>query len=704
LSTAEPLPVRILEGHIPYRDGSEERILEVLTAASDRSSDSDELAAAITDWPSRYHLSRQRASLLRPLRLGPGLRILEIGAGTGVLSRYLAETGAQVVALEGSVERARAAAVRCAGLDNIEVVCGSLASYDDPLGFDLVCIVGVLEYSASGAGGSATHRDFLARAAELRRADGALLVAIENQIGVKYLLGYREDHLGLPWIGVEGYPGSHGIRTFTRRDLEAMLVAAGMPAQTWLYPFPDYKLPSVVLSDALYDLAEAPKLVDQLVRHPVRDDGTARTLLCDDRRAHRVMLEAGLGRDIANSFLVIAAAPGRVPSFLPDRTVLAWRLGDDRRRRWRRHLELRVADAGLTIRTPVSAAPVVPQREAWLSHDPTTESRYVMGQTTEELVLEACDQQDAGALTAALEAWRRFLDDRADTGSNGGSDPHPFRPSAGGPRLPPEYLDVALSNFVVEDDGLHFIDREWQARGGVARDLVMTRALWLFSQYVIRTGATHPWPDATTVDELATRLGELCGLDVRPQILERMRAAEVELQHIVTGVDPGRLAEDLEWISRQSRNSLEIYATLPATRARRDVLSVLQQLRDSEDRSRQRERELEAHKAELSSTRERLQGTLRELDYFREHFHGTLRELEVHKAELSSTRERLQGTLRELDHFREHFHGTLRELETHKAELVTARAEIEMWRRSKEAFERRLPVRLYHALRRLLGR
>jgi len=110
LSTAEPLPVRILEGHIPYRDGSEERILEVLTAASDRSSDSDELAAAITDWPSRYHLSRQRASLLRPLRLGPGLRILEIGAGTGVLSRYLAETGAQVVALEGSVERARAAA------------------------------------------------------------------------------------------------------------------------------------------------------------------------------------------------------------------------------------------------------------------------------------------------------------------------------------------------------------------------------------------------------------------------------------------------------------------------------------------------------------------------------------------------------------------------------------------------------------------
>jgi hypothetical protein len=106
------------------------------------------------------------------------------------------------------------------------VVCGSLESFADPEGFDLVCIVGVLEYAASGAGGSGTHRDFLAKAATLRKPGGALLVAIENQIGLKYLLGYREDHLGLPWIGIEGYPGDHGIRTFTRSVLGRMLTAA----------------------------------------------------------------------------------------------------------------------------------------------------------------------------------------------------------------------------------------------------------------------------------------------------------------------------------------------------------------------------------------------------------------------------------------------------------------------------------------------
>jgi uncharacterized protein (DUF3084 family) len=53
---------------------------------------------------------------------------------------------------------------------------------------------------------------------------------------------------------------------------------------------------------------------------------------------------------------------------------------------------------------------------------------------------------------------------------------------------------------------------------------------------------------------------------------------------------------------------------------------------------------------------------------------------------------------------REHLQGTLRELEAHKTELDSAREELEMWRRSRQAFDRRLPVRVYHSLRRMLGR
>tara|TARA_B100001765_G_scaffold94826_1_gene58300 strand:- start:290 stop:760 length:471 start_codon:yes stop_codon:yes gene_type:complete len=131
-----------------WRDGSEDRIVSVLRAASDRSSASDELAAQIDDWPTRYHFGRARTNLLHPIRLGPGVRVLDVGAGSGVNSRWAAEQGATVVAVEGDALRAEAAALRCAGLD-VDVCHGSATDLVDDDGFDVVLCVGVLSTPAT---------------------------------------------------------------------------------------------------------------------------------------------------------------------------------------------------------------------------------------------------------------------------------------------------------------------------------------------------------------------------------------------------------------------------------------------------------------------------------------------------------------------------------------------------------------------------
>ena len=148
--------VRLLGDPVAYADGAEGEVLRVLRQAADRSTASDELAAQITDWPTRYHFSRLRANLLRPFSLGPGLRVLDVGAGTGTLARHLGECGAEVLALEGTLPRARAAAARCAGLPNVEVACGDVSALQDPAGFDLVLCIGVYEHVARG--GEAARR------------------------------------------------------------------------------------------------------------------------------------------------------------------------------------------------------------------------------------------------------------------------------------------------------------------------------------------------------------------------------------------------------------------------------------------------------------------------------------------------------------------------------------------------------------------
>ena len=52
--------------------------------------------------------------------------MLDVGAGTGAIARYLGEAGCSVVALEGNMARAKVAAERCRDLPDVEVVCGTI--------------------------------------------------------------------------------------------------------------------------------------------------------------------------------------------------------------------------------------------------------------------------------------------------------------------------------------------------------------------------------------------------------------------------------------------------------------------------------------------------------------------------------------------------------------------------------------------------
>ncbi|HEX2956186.1 MAG TPA: hypothetical protein VHO70_05125, partial [Chitinispirillaceae bacterium] len=90
------------------------------------------------------------------------------------------------------------------------------------------------------------------RAAGWLSNQGSLIVAIENQLGCKYISGCAEDHYGTPYEGINRYPHFNGVRTFTKSALSEKLINAGLPIHSWYYPYPDYKLPSVIFSDLAF--------------------------------------------------------------------------------------------------------------------------------------------------------------------------------------------------------------------------------------------------------------------------------------------------------------------------------------------------------------------------------------------------------------------------------------------------------------------
>jgi SAM-dependent methyltransferase len=652
--TRDPLSgIRVLEHSVDYSDGAEDRLLDILSRATDLESLSDELAAEIDDWPTRYHLARERSNLLRPLSVDGRHRVLEIGAGTGAISRYLGETGARVVALEGSLPRAQAAAARCRDLGNVEVVCGALESFEDPDGFDLVCLIGVLEYTGVGEGGG-DPESFLRSAAAHLRSNGTLVLAIENQTGLKYLIGYDEDHLGRPWAGIEGYLDDSGIRTYSRRRLKTLLGSAGLGFQRWLYPYPDYKMASVIVAQSAFNEKDAVGFIDQIVRNPVGGGDAAPMLLCDDRLAHRVMLEAGLGPEVANSFLILASAgPGDHPGD-PDPHTIAWLYGDQRRRRWIRHQVVETIAGGRRIRARGPDDLPSQRSDAWLRQDPQNDQSFLIGETIWERATAACRERDAEALREVLNLWRRTID-RERSGAVVHPDTNPFLLATTREVLPPDYLDLCLSNFIATEEGVSFIDREWVADPAVDADLVSIRGLLLLAQGLVRGGGIHPWDPGLTVDELTIELGRLIDLP-SSEHLDHLYEAETKLLQLVTGRAPESIRAGLEWTRSFSPTAPEAIRSLPISR-----------LRDQLDA---KQVELDAKRAELDSNRAEHGVELRErarLDAEVEHERQTVARLAT---ELAATHDLLAEVGAKLENTAEDYQRVSEEMVILEAELA----------------------------------
>jgi 2-polyprenyl-3-methyl-5-hydroxy-6-metoxy-1,4-benzoquinol methylase len=239
-----------------YSDGGdvEQYLSQVFSQARDLSSRSRELQEAIIDWPSEYHLSSDRSNLLRCYDLSFVETALEFGSGCGAISRYLGEQGISVDAIEGSGPRAELCEMRCRDLDNVTVINSNYNELKLPeKQYDLVLFVGVIEYARKFHPQVESDREaaiaVLNQARSLLTDTGIIIVAIENRLGLKYILGHHEDHYSKRYIGIHGYPDSAGIATYSELEWRDIIEQSGFSCCEFSYPFPDYKIPRTCLGE-----------------------------------------------------------------------------------------------------------------------------------------------------------------------------------------------------------------------------------------------------------------------------------------------------------------------------------------------------------------------------------------------------------------------------------------------------------------------
>lgn len=575
-----------------WLDGSEVELLAQMRSGLPLGSMTTELFATAGSWPERYHLSPARANVIRALHLPAEANVLEVGAGCGAITRYLGETCALVDALEPTIARARVAAARTVDLPGVTVFCAEVSDLPATPAYDVVVVVGVLEYVGGGARLHSPYVEFLNVLRAVLKPGGRIVVAIENPVGVKYLAGAPEDHSGKVFHSVEGYPVDGPARTFTRKELRELASAAGFTGAQVLGAFPDYKLTRAVFADALFEAA--PALALEVPRFPSPDWVHARPHLAEEAEMWSELVATGHGAEFSNSLVLIAeSGEPEQPLWKDDQLAAYFSL--DRRPELQVRKEVRRDGEAISIVTVPLGSGTIDGLTVLAGAEP-----WIRGQGVIERLLA-----DPHGLEIIMADWRRVVRDAV--ASSAGSIP----------------FDLLPHNLVYQDGVTHVIDDEWRSTRA-NEDQVLARGALLLARDLAELRGHTVWGAASRRD-LAERIARAAGLTVDDGWFERSVDQEATLQALIGGggVDT---------------------SPFESTRAgvRTDLLEVLERKTDGRgDRPRVWER-LAVAESETVETRDLLIETGRQLDASREEIFGVRAELAAATAELAAATAELE--------------------------------------------------------------
>jgi 2-polyprenyl-3-methyl-5-hydroxy-6-metoxy-1,4-benzoquinol methylase len=273
-------------------------------------------------WLHRIVTDPCRDLFFRQYPLRKGSLILDVGAGWGQASLPLAREHT-VVALEPTRERLdfiRAVAQQEGRMGRLICVESDFLDVEFEAVFDVVCCVGVLEWVPKFRAGDPVdlQRLFLNRMRAALKPGGKVIVGIENRLGLKYLLGSADDHIGSPNIALlEGPIASrrfkeatgHDLRsfTYTLAEYTKLFSSAGYTRLKAYAAFPDYKVPSFILP-ADENLEKA---LSEGMALPEEHDGSNGNRLSGEfqealRSHYRSLADMGISRYFAPSYFLEA--------------------------------------------------------------------------------------------------------------------------------------------------------------------------------------------------------------------------------------------------------------------------------------------------------------------------------------------------------------------------------------------------------------
>jgi len=279
-------------------------------------------------------------------------------------------------------------------------------------------------------------------------------------MGLKYWLGASEDHYGKPDVGLYGYPQNQGIRTYDKREWEHILKRAGIKYYQFTYPFPDYKLPKVLLSDAYIKNDEYAYSI--LYRVSSRDYSKTWWPNSNEFLFWESLHQSGYLEEFANSFfIVISDSEEHLAKVIPNDFVC---FSDPQRKSVYSTMTMKPRDKDYIVKKPMRDLEV---EEKDVSIDQNfAREKYIKGPLLSTLWIHSLTECDNPvAFEVLIKEYYDFILEHFNRHENS------F-----------ELFDYLPQNIIVDTTGSYrIIDKEWKVMDPISPGYILFRALIWFA-------------------------------------------------------------------------------------------------------------------------------------------------------------------------------------------------------------------------------
>lgn len=405
--------------------------------------------------------------------------------------------------------------------------------------FDLVVALGGPEQLLSPDSVPWGRVDMMQALATWAGATGIIVADLANDVGADRMFAAAGDgHLpdGAFLAGAGG--GDH--RGAWHHEVAGVLDAAGLVSLRTYAQWPDGQRPAVLFTREAEDSTRSAGLIDWALHHVVERPVGARTPIEDPVRTTRDLIRARLGFTLAPRWLVVAGAASWKESALAGPSVViseTWPLSGPRR-------TITVTGDTDSVELDVELGPDAPPGRGWKRSPEAPQA----GPRLDTAVSEALRRGDRNAARTMLTAYADWL--------FGLDQQDPSRGAA-----------VASNTTVGDGDTTpRLIDGSVLA-GPVAATIVLDTSLSDLARRIIGSGQRHPFPPSATEAELAAELFILANREHD----QRVHGSDEARRHQSALTNAGLLIET---------------STPPAPEGRRELVELVQRLRDEAVESR----------------------------------------------------------------------------------------------------------------------